>query len=577
MNRTSLHFISLILICIVIGSCKKPSDDLTIIFNTSSLFKSPLMVRFDDASALADFNVTITGKDSALVQMGSGSKVFKAVGGLLPLALKAQAKPTPNNPLTFIINADIPGYTTVKKTIIISNDSASVYTIPITKYVKPIDGTAELTFEMILNAGKTTNLGSFTTSTNSKLNEVVNINVAADNEMQNSSKALINANLLTAKVVVYGTSLTSLNAIFPGHGNTMNAISKDGKRILWGLNFVTAGLLRVTATAGTTTVGNFAKPLAITQELPVNFNNPKTGSLLKAGDLIPLWIYDGSTGTSKETTNFATVITQGAKLAASYTIATPGTWNLAFTSSPVASQVNKSFSINLLPMITPFTGTYNLLFQNASGINLMEFLTYQPQTHFFREGTLVNGNIVYSTVSGKYGYGLPQVPNVSSAKVVLYNQSGQKIGETPLFNPLTASQAAITIDNRPVVVVPPTPVPPIEYLNISVDLSGKCTNKSIVSPLNSWVTINNVTNKTNNFFYVKNGKIDNATASIKVILGHQYTISITYDGVTQTSEPFKAEKSDSAVQLSSVFNGKTTYTASSNTLTISGILSQECK
>jgi hypothetical protein len=62
-----------------------------------------------------------------------------------------------------------------------------------------------------------------------------------------------------------------------------------------------------------------------------------------------------------------------------------------------------------------------------------------------------------------------------------------------------------------------------------------------------------------------------------VIFGHQYTISITYDGVTQTSEAFKAEKSDSAISLSSVFEGKTTYISSTNTLQISGVLSQVCK
>lgn len=573
MKRTYIF----LLLCIALAGCKKPQDDLTVIFNTSSLFKSPLMVRFDDASALADFSVTITGKDSALVQMGSGAKVFKVVGGLLPLALKAQAKPTPASPLTFIINAEIPGYNTVKKTIIIANDSASVFTIPITKYVKPVDGTAELTFEMILNDGKTTSAGTFATVTNSKLAEVVKVTVPADNDMQNASKVTINSNLLTAKIVLYGTSLTSLNAIFPGHTSTVNAINKDGKRILGGLNFTTAGLIRVTATAGTTAVGNFAKPLAITQELPLNFSNPQTGALVKVGDLIPIWIYDSSNAAFKETTNFATVIAQGNKLAASYTIATTGTFNLAFTSAPVITYLTKSFVLSLLPMITPFTGTYNLFLQSATGVNLMEFLTYQPNVHFYREGALVNGTIVYTTIAGKYGYGVPQLPNVPSAKFALYTTSGGKIAETAVFNPQSASQSSITIDNRPVIVVPPPPTPPIEYINISVDLAGKCTNKSIVSPLNSWVTLNNITNKTKHFFYVKNGKIDNVTGSVSVILGHQYNISVTYDGVTQTSESFKTEKVDTSFQLSSVFKGKSTYTASNNTLAISGTLSQECK
>lgn len=577
MKRTSLALFALVFSLLVIWNCKKPTDGLNIIFNTSSLFKSPLMIRFDDASALADFTVSITGKDSALVQMGSGSKIFKVEKGLLPLALKAQAKPTLSNPLIFTINAEIPGYSTVKKTIIISNDSSSVFTIPITRYVKPIDGTVELTVETIINYGKTTSNTSFSTSTNSKLAEKVTVLIPTENEMQSAGKKIINENLLTTKVVLYGTSLTSLNAIFPGHQGTVNAINKDGKRIMWGMNFVSAGLLKINMVAGNTTVSNFSKPIEISQELPVNFINPKTGGLLNAGETIPLWIYDSSYGLFKETTNFATVISQGGKLIAKYTISNPGVWNLAWSTAPTASQVNRPFNINLLQVVTPFTGTYNLLFQNASGIILMEFLSYQPDKDFFKTGTLVNGNISYASIPGKYGYGLPYVPNVSSAKIIVYTQAGKKVGETTNFNPLASNSVDITVDNTPVVVIPPTPTPPIAYLNVSIDLSGRCTNKNIVAPLNSWVTLNDVTNKTNSFFYVKNGKIDNASGTIKVILGHQYSISVTYEGVTQTSEPFKAEKSDTTVQLSSVFEGKTSYTSSTNTLLISGILSKECK
>jgi hypothetical protein len=573
MKRISQALFALALMMLSLAACKKPTEDIAVIFNTSSLFKSPLMIRFDDASAIAEFSVSITGKDSALVQMGSGSKVFKAVNGLLPLALKAQAKPTASNPLMFVINAEIPGYATVKKTIIISSDSSSVFTIPITRYVKPVDGTAELIVETLIAEGKTTKVESFATATNSKLAEKVTVSIPTNNQMQNTAKNSIGGDILTTKVTLYGTSLTSLNAGFPGHQRTVNALSVDGKRILWGLDFVSAGLLKINMTAGNnTTVSNFEKPLEIMQELPVNFVNPKTGNLLKVGETIPLWIFDTS-GAFKETIYTATVSNQNGRLTAKYVIPNPGTWNLAWTSAPNSSYVNKKLDINLLPLVTPFTGTYNLLFQNANGVVLAEFLSYQPARDNFKNGSLSNGDIVYINTPGKFGYGLPRIPNVSSAKILVYNQSGRKMGETATFNPTTNESIDITIDNKPVVVVP---TPPIEYLNISLDLLGKCTNRSIISPVNSWVTISNVTNKTNNFFYVKNGKIDNTTSSIRVILGHQYTISVTYNGVTRTSSEFKAEKSDSLIQLSSTFEGKKNYISATNTLNISGTLSQEC-
>jgi hypothetical protein len=572
MKQISQALFALALMMLSLVACKKPTEDIAVIFNTSSLFKSPLMIRFDDASAIAEFPVSITGKDSALVQMGSGSKEFKAVNGLLPLALKAQAKPTASNPLMFVINAEIPGYATVKKTIIISSDSSSVLTIPITRYVKPVDGTAELSVETLIAAGKTTKAESFATATNSKLAEKVTISIPTNNQLQNAARNPIDGNILTTRVTLYGISPTSLNAGFPGYQRTVNALSLDGKRILWGLDFVSAGLLKMNMTVGNTTVSNFEKPVEIMQELPVNFVNPKTGNLLKVGETIPLWIFDSS-GAFKETTYMATVVSQNGRLTAKYAIPSPGTWNLAWTTAPNASYVNKKFDINLLPLVTPFTGTYNLLFQNTNGVVLAEFLGYQPSRDNFRNGSLSNGDIVYTNTTGKFGYGLPRIPNVSGAKILVYNQSGRKMGETTIFNSITSESIDISIDNKPVVVIP---TPPIEYLNISLDLLGKCSNRSIISPVNSWVTISNVTNKTNNFFYVKNGKIDNATASIRVILGHQYTISVTYNGVTRTSSEFKAEKSDSVIQLSSVFEGRMNYISTTNTLNIAGTLSQEC-
>src|SRR5690606_21029307 len=114
---------------------------------------------------IGDFAITISGKDASLVQMGTGGTDFKVSQGIIPLALRAQAKPTASNPLTFVINAEIPGFEPINKTITVTNDSSLVFVVPAFDFVKRVNGTAFSTMESNLNAGVTTGIINLNTST----------------------------------------------------------------------------------------------------------------------------------------------------------------------------------------------------------------------------------------------------------------------------------------------------------------------------------------------------------------------------------------------------------------------------
>src|SRR4051812_9056025 len=110
------NIFSLIIGCgllLAFAGCKNPADDINLVVNTASVFKAPVLVHFTNANttsttAPSDFSVVISGKDAALVQMGSGETDFKALHGFLPLALKASAAPSNANPITFNIYAEVP-------------------------------------------------------------------------------------------------------------------------------------------------------------------------------------------------------------------------------------------------------------------------------------------------------------------------------------------------------------------------------------------------------------------------------------------------------------------------------------
>lgn len=577
MHRTYAKKLVLLLILafFVLGltTCKKPTDNISVIVNTSSLFKAPLLIHFENANSAStrkpgDFKVTITGQDADLVQMGSGGTDFKAAKGFLSLALRAHAKPTPANPLTFNIYAEISGYAPVNRTISITKDTTLVFNIPVLEYSKPADGTSVLEVLTPLNNGSTTAVVNLATATTATLAEKATVTIPAATQLQDASKTLINASQLKTNLLLYGTATAALGKIFPGGFYADNVIDKNGVPITDGLNFVTAGLLSIDMVAGSTTVKNFSKPLEVNQELQNGLINFATGNAVKVGETIPLWSLNEQTGQWKEE-GVATVLAgTGGKLVARYQVTHLSSWNLSWTWSASTSALLHQLDIHLLPSVSDWSGVYDVQLQTSNGNYLIGFRNYQAEKDLFQLGKFQNGMVVYSAVPGKYGFGLPYVPNINAAKVVVFDQKGAKLGESTLFNPTTASVINVNVN---------IPRPP-EYVGATANFTATCTSMNIVAPLNTWIDIYDVTDKVYTYVYLKNGSFSNNEGGVvKLIVGHQYTISSNYNGTLYTTSTFTASKSNFNIPSgSNNLTASVSYNATTNTFEIKGNIDISC-
>jgi hypothetical protein len=393
-----------------------------------------------------------------------------------------------------------------------------------------------------------------------------------------ANKKLIDADVLKSTISVYGLSATSLNAAFPRGLTDINGVDANGAAIPGGVSFTTAGLLRTVMAANETTVRHFSKPLEVAQELPSGITNPQTGAALKAGDVIPLW--EGSAGSFKPT-NFTAKVTAGSngKLVANYQIPYTSFWNLGWRKSANLTFINHNLAINFLPTKTKWSGAHTIQLQTSKGTLLSNLPRYTPDKDFFRQGKIVNGATVYTSVPGKYGYGLPTVPNVNSAKVVVLDAQGRNLGESAVFNPTTtaAIDVKVTVPDPVVPTQPQEPPPPPEYINITADFTGKCRGKNIVAPLNSWVTINDLTDKKVSHVYIKNGALDQPGGTMKLVLGHQYKISATYQGKAYSTATFPIKKASMDIPSAAEnFSVVTTYNPVNNSINIIGVLTMEC-
>jgi len=584
MKNNRLIKLCALLFVVLLANCKDPSEGVIVNVNTSTLFKAPFLVRFENAnpnstSRIGDFPITITGKDAELVHMGTGGTDFKAAQGNLPLALRSTAHPTDANPVTFTINAQIPGHEPIAKNVVLTSDSALVYVIAAFDSTNPAEGTSITNAEANLKSGVTTAAVKLSTSTTTKLNETATITIPSGTEVRDATNKLITADALRAIVTFYGNSTPALNVAFPNGRTTQNATDKEGDIIPYGVNYVPAGVVKIDMYAGKSKVAYFSKPIEINQELPTGLINYETKAVVKLGEAIPLWLSFNQNGTYQLQKTSATVVAgPTGKLTAKYAITAAAINNLSWGYTIAPEPINSSLELILNPSHTPFTGNYTLNALNANNTYLFVVENYQPQIQFYQQGRIDNANTVYTTVRGKYGYLFPSIPNTTSMKFVVYSEAGKKVGETNLVNPLTTHNLTMAIDNSPVIIPePPKPPAPIEYIKVKANFIGKCTNVNLTSPINIWVTITDKTDNSANYLYIKNGVIDNATNSIQLIIDREYTLSTTYNGQNYNSSSFKVGKADQVLKTgANNFTANFIYNSATNSLDLNGIVSQEC-
>jgi len=547
-------------------ACTKPTEGIDIIVNTSSLEKAPTLIQFVNANpnsttALpSTFTATITGSGAQYVQISGGGQNFVVNNGLLPISLTKEATPSPATPVTFNVYASVPGFAPVSQTFSIVGDVVSQVSFPLVEYANIPAGTSVLTTSTALNSGVSPAV-KLTTTTNANLSENATLSIPAGTQMLDANGAVINAGALNATVVQYGTSSPTLAASFPGGLNPVNVIGADKNPIPGGVNFVSAGLLGINMMAGTTPVKSFSQPLQMTVELQSGLINFMTGNPVQAGETIPVWSLDETTGQWKSDGTATVAIDGNGKLAATTSVAHLSWWNIDwYYQRPNYNTVSHSFTINIIPSALPWSGTYEVQLQTANGNYLAGFHTYHPQTDFFQsEIAFILGQTRsgFATIAGKYGFSIGSVPNISSAKVVIYDANGKKVAESPLFNLTVTNSVDVNLT---------APTPP--DLTLTFDITATCLNKPAKVYPSGWFTLTDVTTKTSANVYFTSG---HTTVTLKT--GDQYTLSTNYSGTVYTSAVTTLGKSDftiggSATTQGAALTGVAKYTVATNTLAV---------
>ncbi|MEA5260053.1 hypothetical protein VB264_19805 [Arcicella aquatica] len=536
----------------LIVACQKinPLDGVELVVN-ADIYTSPVLIRFVNAKSTAtnqptNFSIKVSGKDAGLVVMSEGGKDYKAANGLVTLALDTKTIPTPANPLSFTVSAEIPGFTPVTQQITVTGTDANEFQVQAVEYANPAEGTSA-TIQQSPLTGNTTPEISLVTPKTSTMTEASKVAIAAGTQLLDASGSVLTGTQLESRVAHYGTGTESSILSFPGGFSAPNVIGTDGKAIDGGVVFQTAGFMAIDMFVGGKEVKSFSKPVGVSMDLNNSLVNPTTGNAVKSGETIPVWSLNEETG-QWQYESLATVTTgTDGKLKADFNVTHLSAWNVDWWVSTCYK---------------PFTVTVRMPNPSARKVYWVEILDARGQylSGLYSNTTWSAGVELYDGFTTT----IPKVPN-TSVKIVVFNGRGyDKVAETGFFNPCNTS--SITVNVAPVIVP--------EKINVNFVMDAKCSNKSLTIKYTGYVSIYK---QSENISKAINIYATSGTATAVLENNVPYVVVVPYDGKNY-STTFTPSKGTTTFPPEKSITATASYTSSTNTLKISGkITIDNCK
>ena len=567
----------LALLCIfLINSCKKPNEGIALTVNESSLAKAPVLLHFANANTNStnqpgDFDVTISGKDAALVQMdGGATSNFKTSHGFLPLSLTTNAAPSASAPVTFNISAQVAGFAPIVQTITITKDTATIVDIGVVEYANPPSGTSVLvTTSPLANGasdGTTLNL-----PVRAGMVETAQVKIQPGTQMLDVNSNAISATQLASNIVDYSAVSTTSYGSFPGGFSPTNVLDASGNQVNGGnaINFVSAGLISIKMSADGTPVRHFSKPLQVSMKLDPNTTNFVTGNNIKAGDTVPLWSLTEETGQWQSEGNV--------------TITDDGNGNLVAnfeTTHLCCFNLDWSWAVAGHPYGTCFNPLTVRIHCGAGNSGIFDVTIVTPNNQYLAgaHGEFVHdGDVVV----------FPYVPDIAQCKVVISNfnlyldPALPILAQTGLFNPCGQGAVDLTFG---------APAAP-SVINVNLNILGHCSNKNINLLPSGWFFLYDagaakINQNAWTYAYVNRGIIQyafgtgitgsNGKYSIQLFNGDQYYM-YAYNSYEWYESPLftMAPRNFTFPSIDGI-NGSAIYNAANNALNINATFSLHC-
>lgn len=547
---------------VLLYACKKPTEGIKVIVNSSALFPAPTLFKFMNADTISNvlvstinFAVTISGPGAKYVQLSSGGTDFKATAGLLSVALTKDAQPSVTNPIIFAVTALIPGFAPVTQNVTITKNILSVYPVKVVEYAHPPVGTTAIVgVTTTLSAGVLPSAYTLTTSKTVTMTEQATLSFAAGTQMQDANGVALTGATLTSNIIQYGTGTDASLQAFPGGMNAPLAYKNDNTQIAGGVNFVTAGLLQLNLDASGTAVKKFSKPVAVSIELNTNLMNFATLTAIQVGDKIPIWSMNETTGAWTNEVDATVVLDGNNRKAATFNITHLSCWNLDWTWGTFGAYgiCGGQLAITINTSDPNFVGgPYEITLQTPSGQYL--------------------GGLHGATISNGYVATFPSLPNIPQAKIVVSGGIPYARVQSAVISTCSAGAISVTV-----------PVGTTNTISVSINIKGICSGKDVVILPTATFELYQQTSGSQtqgSATYADAGtfQLTNGLGTTGLQVGKQYYFTTVYNGTVYKTDPFSVSKADIPIpSTTSALQASATYNAATNTLNIVGTIPVNC-
>lgn len=311
--------------------------------------KAPVAISFLDANRLLSIRipsvkVTLTDAKGQVVTPNNLSFTSMDVpGGVLSLGLKESTVYSRDNPYSFSLQAEAPGYMMSPRSVVITNDSAQYMVVFMTKIDDPPPGMAGFAGSIQVKNSSVITTTTLVPKTSNKVQRKVSVRIAEGTMLMSNDKP-IDQKLPAVEYRFVYASPSSIPALrtFPGsNGGTLitDAVDSAGKPIASPRNpmsFISTGWMTLEMSAGNRKITGFNKPVELNMPVEATSINPATREPYKPGDLIPTWSLDEKHAWKREGT--APVRQSSDGLIAVITVHHLSVWNIDNT-SPLCSSV----------------------------------------------------------------------------------------------------------------------------------------------------------------------------------------------------------------------------------------------
>ncbi len=469
--------------------CKKINPSNYTISVSTDVFSAPTAIMFENANSEStvqpgNFPIEISGQDASKVITSLGKKTYGVTNGFTFLSLQKGENPTRENPVRFKITGVAPGFEKIDYDVVITSSDEQNFVVKLIQENAPLpSGMVELKKEQLLTNGVPAKNVTFETSTvNTGTKQSTKMEMQAGTVIKGAGdKTLTGSNLVVN--VRYFDPRTEANDVIPGGLSPENVVDKEGKKVKveGGVNFVSAGVIKVDMTVGSDKVETFETAVDTQIELTEGQDNPETGELIKIGDKMPLWSRSERDGQAAQwaAEDSALVVDNGSGgLVAKFKMKHLSCYGLLYVPQ------NRLFSLKFEQTGFVSSGTAGSLIDELFTGQLVYVAAYS------KEGTvLVKKHPVYVSKLDSYHYF--SIPKVSGAvfKITDANTNNEVvIKDINTKNQYTYSFNLSQFDDPNVI-------------NLSLDYTIKCTANKMVPTAGTYAIITNL--KTNQRIIVR--------------------------------------------------------------------------